>query len=81
MSAVDTQSSPIPFTNGSAIRAGLVPCETNPNNGDLSYCNEQFHGSARATVGSQNGTMRHVCLMCLNKYHKDQRVRQGIHWE
>lgn len=72
---------PTIYTNGKAIRSGLTPCETNPATGQLSYCREPFHARATVTVGSSKGTLRHVCMECANRYHKDQVVRHGIKWD
>lgn len=69
------------YTNGRAIRSGLIPCETNPATGQLSYCQEPFHAQATVTVGSSKGTLRHVCMECARRHHKNQEVRHGIKWD
>jgi hypothetical protein len=59
-------STPTTHTNGEAIRAGFVPCETSPVYGGLSRTVHPFHGVAEVTVGSR-GERRHVCRDCAHK--------------
>jgi hypothetical protein len=70
-----------PITNGSAIRQGLIPCETNPATGGLSRTGEMFHARAAVTVGSQKANLRHVCDDCAARFHSYARQRSGILWE
>ncbi len=69
------------YTNAHAIRAGLMPCETNPVNGGLSRTVHQFHAVAAVTTGSQKGNKRHVCRDCAHKFHNAQHQVQRIVWD
>lgn len=70
------------YLNSNAIRAGLIPCETNPHTGALSRTLEPFHARATDTVGVNEGGRRHVCSECAEKHHKHLRRRVGmIVWE
>lgn len=66
--------------NGDAIKAGIIPCETNPASGGLSRTTKEFHAPATLTVGSQKGNKRHVCKDCANKHHGAQKRVDGIQW-
>lgn len=67
--------------NSNAIRAGAVPCETNPETGGLSRTLEAFHAVASLTVGQRKGEKRHVCEPCANKFHHLQQQARGIVWD
>lgn len=69
------------YTNADALRAGLIPCETDPRRGGLSYLSHTFHGIAAVTVGSFKGNRRHVCEECADKHHKHQERKEGVRWE
>lgn len=71
----------ITHTNGEAIRAGMIPCETSPQFGGLSRTGQTFHAAARVTVGAQKGNKRHVCLSCAERHHKHQPQVLGIVWD
>lgn len=66
--------------NSDAIRAGRIPCETNPSTGGLSTTLEPFHADAKVTVGLQKNSLRHVCEPCAARHHQGQRQRSGIYW-
>lgn len=69
------------YLNADALRAGFIPCETNPETGGLSRTVHPYHAKACVTVGSQKGALRHVCLECAVTYHKHQERRIGVIWE
>jgi hypothetical protein len=66
------------MTNGGAIRAGFIPCESNPRTGTLSRTTEVFHGSAMLTVGQKSGNLRHVCTSCAQRFHASLKQRPGL---
>lgn len=68
-------------TNADMIRNGYIPCETNPDSGNLSQLSDLFHAHAFITVGQQKGNLRHVCSFCARRHHSDQKQRHGIKWE
>ena len=69
------------FTNATAIRQGMVPCETNPDTGKLSMLHEVFHAQAVTTTGSMKGSKRHVCESCADKHHGLQHHQRGVKWD
>jgi len=69
------------LTNREAIHLGVIPCETNPKTGELSYLHDPFHSAAKATVGTRSDCLRHVCYDCQHEHHKHQKVRRGVLWE
>lgn len=69
------------YRNSHAIRAGYVPCETNPDSGGLSKTGHAFHAVAVVTVGSVKGNKRHVCAECADRYHRHQKQEGGIVWD
>lgn len=73
--------SPITYTNGNAIRDGLIPCETSPTFGGLARTMDAFHAVAAVTTGSQKGNKRHVCLDCATQHHRHQHQVPGVIWD
>lgn len=71
----------MPQFNSDAIRAGLIPCETNPSTGGLSRTVEPFHVVATLTVGQQKNGKRHVCEPCAGKWHHLQQQARGVVWD
>lgn len=67
--------------NSDAIRAGAIPCETNPSTGGLSRTLEAFHAVASLTVGQQKNGKRHVCANCAESWHQHQQQARGIVWD
>ena len=68
------------YLNSDAIRAGLIPCETNPHTGSLSRTLEPFHAKAEVTIGKNVTTRRHVCFECKVKHHRSATTEPGIQW-
>jgi hypothetical protein len=68
------------YDNADALRAGIVPCETDPASGGLSRTLEPFHAAAELTAGSQRGSLRHVCAGCARAHHQHLRQRPGVLW-
>lgn len=67
--------------NSDVIRAGAIPCETDPWTGGLSRTLEAFHALAVLTVGQVKGSKRHVCINCADKWHGNQQQARGIVWD
>lgn len=77
----DRTSPATTYTNGQAIRIGLIPCDTAPQFGGLSRTVHPFHAVAEVTVGAHKGLRRHVCRNCAAAHHKHQPQVPGVVWE
>lgn len=67
------------MTNRDALKQGVIPCESNPENGELSYTFNTFHAAATLTIKIIDGIDSkldvhekyvHLCFDCAVTHFK-----------